>query len=253
MKALITGASSGIGMAMAEYLSSMGWELIVTGRNRNALCALAKRLKTPCEIIVMDLAEEGAPKRLYELCRGKNVDFLINNAGFGVFGRLEDADLDAELSLLRVNILATHTLTKLFLRDFKKRNSGRILNVASAAAFMPGPLFASYYASKAYVLRLSAAVREELRREGSRVSISVLCPGPVDTQFNKRAGVRFSINPASRAYVAKYGVDMALRRRFLIVPTLKMKLCVYGSMPVPDSLLAAIAYNVQKKKLGSNG
>lgn len=249
MKALITGASSGIGMSMAEYLSSMGWDLILTGRNEEALKKLAARLGTPCEIIALDLAEGNSPQRLYKFCQGKQIDFLINNAGFGLFGRFDSTDLDEELALLRVNIIAVHILTKLFLREFKKRGTGYILNVSSSAAFMPGPLLSSYYASKAYVLRLSEAVREELRRDGSRVSISVLCPGPVDTNFNSRAGVRFSIPPTSCAYVARYGVDMALRRRFLIIPTLRMKAATALAKLAPSRLTAALAYEIQKKKL----
>lgn len=249
MKALITGASSGIGMSMAEYLSSKGWELILTGRSRNALEKLASRLGTPCEIISLDLSKENAPIKLYEFCKGKNVNFLINNAGSGLFGKFEQTNLEDELSMLRVNIIAMHTLTKLFLKDYKEQNRGYILNVASSAAFMPGPLLSSYYASKSYIVRLSEAVREELRRDGSRVSISVLCPGPVDTNFNARAGVRFSIPPTPCDYVAKYGIDMALRRRFLIVPTLKMKLLVCCAKLMPSSAMAAITYEIQRKKL----
>lgn len=176
MKALITGATSGIGKAIAQELSRRGVSLILTGRNENALLQMQETLPVHTEIIALDLAENQAPFTLYEFCKNKHVDILVNNAGFGVFGEFTETALQEELELLQVNVRALHILTKLFLRDFKKRNFGRILNVASSAGFLTGPLFFSYYASKNYVVRLSLAIAEELRREKSRVTISILCP-----------------------------------------------------------------------------
>ncbi len=249
MVALITGASSGIGRDMAIYLGELGWDLILVGRNEEKLKHTASRISTKTKLITIDLAQSGAPQRLYKLCHGIKVDFLINNAGFGLFGEFDKSDLDAELELIDVNIKAVHILTKLFLRDFKKNNSGRILNVASSAAFMPGPLLASYYASKAYVLRLSCAIAEELKRCGSKVSISVFCPGPVDTNFNNRAGVVFSVPPISSDYAARYAVDGALKRRLVIIPTAKMKFCCAFAPIVPTKLLTKAVYHIQKKKI----
>ena len=160
MKALITGATSGIGKAIAQELSRRGVSLILTGRNENALLQMQETLPVHTEIIALDLAENQAPFTLYEFCKNKHVDILVNNAGFGVFGEFTETALQEELELLQVNVRALHILTKLFLRDFKKRNFGRILNVASSAGFLTGPLFSSYYASKNYVVRLSLAIAE---------------------------------------------------------------------------------------------
>lgn len=248
MKALITGASSGIGRDMARYLSSLGWELILTARNYESMKKLSQELKTDVRIIPLDLADEKSVFELYDRCRSQSVDLLVNNAGYGIFGEFDKTDLKSELDLINVNIKAVHILTKLFLRDFKKRNSGRILNVASSAGFMTGPLLSSYYASKNYVVRLSLAIYEELRRSGSNVKISIFCPGPVNTNFNERAGVSFGVKPISSEFAAKYAVDKCLAGKTIIIPTLDMKLGIFGTRLVPQKLISAIAYNIQKKK-----
>ncbi|MDE6101787.1 MAG: SDR family NAD(P)-dependent oxidoreductase, partial [Ruminococcus sp.] len=141
----------------------------------------------------------------------------------------------------------------LFLRDFKKQNSGFILNVASVAGFMTGPLLSSYYASKNYVLRLSLAIAEELRRERSNVTITVLCPGPVNTNFNNRAGVNFSVKPISPEYAAEYGLKKLFQGKCLAVPSLTAKACAFGQRFVPYKLLSAITYNVQCAKKTPDG
>lgn len=248
MKVLITGASSGIGRDMARYLSSKGAELILVSRNTQKLEQLKKSLKTRAEIIPCNLADENEVFELYNKCRSKNIDFLINNAGYGLFGEFDKTDLCDELDMINVNIKALHILTKLFLRDFRKRDHGRILNVASSAGFMTGPLMSSYYASKNYVVRLTLAIREELRRAGSNVKISVFCPGPVDTNFNNRAGVVFSVKSITSEYAAKYAIDKCFSGKAVIVPTLEMKLGIIGSKLVPDGLLSAVAYNIQYSK-----
>ena len=176
------------------------------------------------------------------------VDILVNNAGFGVFGEFTETALQEELELLQVNVRALHILTKLFLRDFKKRNFGRILNVASSAGFLTGPLFSSYYASKNYVVRLSLAIAEELRREKSRVTISILCPGPVDTGFNDRAGVQFRVKALTPEAVAKEAVFGLLTGKLLIIPGMMMRVGVAASKLVPEKLLSRILYHVQAAK-----
>lgn len=248
MKVLITGASSGIGRDMARYLSEKGFDLVLTARNMEKLEALKKTLKTDVEIIYSDLSEENAPFLLYKKCRNKNIDFLINNAGYGMFGEFDKTDIMAELNMINVNIRATHILTKLFLKDFKRRNYGMILNIASSAGFMTGPLMSTYYATKNYVLRLSMAIYEELRRSGSNVKISVFCPGPVDTDFNNRAGVSFSVKSISSEYAAKYAIDKCLSGKTMIIPSVQMKLGVFGTRLVPQKLLSAITYNIQHNK-----
>lgn len=248
MKALITGATSGIGKAIAQELSRKGWSLILTGRSETALEELKETLPVPVETIALDLAENQAPFTLYEFCKGKHVDMLVNNAGFGVYGAFTDTALQDELELIQVNIRALHILTKLFLRDFKKRNSGRILNVASSAGFLTGPLFSSYYASKNYVVRLSLAIAEELRREKSRVTISILCPGPVDTGFNDRAGVQFRVKALTPEAVAKEAVFSAITGKLLIIPGLMMRMGIAASHLVPEQVLSRILYHVQAAK-----
>ena len=165
MKALITGASSGIGREMAKYLATMGHELILAGRDKDALEELQNELDIESQIVIIDLSDEKKVKELYVLMRNENIDILINNAGFGDFGKFYETDINRELEMINTNIKAVHILTKVFLRDMKKRNSGYILNVASIAAFGPGPLMATYYATKAYVNNLTEAIYEELRRE----------------------------------------------------------------------------------------
>lgn len=249
MKTLITGATSGIGMSMAKYLCSMGWELVLTGRNKNALEKLKSELNTNVYIIPADLSEKEEVFKVYHYCKLHDIDMLINNAGYGIFGRFDETDIEDELNMLNVNITALHILTKLFLRDFKKKNRGIILNVASSAGFMTGPLLSSYYASKNYVVRLSLAIAQELKKTKSKVRISIFCPGPVDTNFNNRAGVVFSVKPISADFAAKYAIDNALSGRTVIIPTFKMKLGVLGAKLAPEKILSSVTYTIQKKKL----
>ena len=162
MRALITGASSGIGRDIARELDKRGYDLILVARDKEKLEETKKTLKGKVEIIAMDLESSQNCKELYE--KVKDIDILINNAGFGVFGNFVDTDLDKEISLINTNITAVHILTKLYLQDMVKKNKGHILNVASIAGFMPGPLMEAYYASKAYVVRLSEGIRAELKK-----------------------------------------------------------------------------------------
>jgi hypothetical protein len=253
MKALITGATSGIGQSIARNLSKRGWALILTGRNEKVLKELKQELDTDTEIIAADISDKQQVYKVYEFCRGKSVDMLVNNAGYGIFGRFDETNLDDELNMINVNITALHILTKLFLRDFKKRNSGIILNVASSAGFLTGPLLSSYYASKNYVVRLSLAIAEELRRDKSKVSVTILCPGPVDTNFNNRAGVSFSMKPVSPEYIAEYAINAALSGKLIALPTLSVKAGVFASRFVPHKLMSAVTYNIQKKKKADTG
>ncbi|WP_303835463.1 SDR family oxidoreductase [Ruminococcus flavefaciens] len=253
MKALITGATSGIGQSFAAKLAKRGWSLILTGRNEEKLREMKKSLGGNIEIIAADLAKKEDVFRVYEFCRGKDVDMLINNAGYGLFGKFEDTDLEDEINMINVNITALHILTKLFLRDFKKRDHGTILNVASAAGFMSGPLMAAYYGSKNYVLKLSLAIWEELRRDRSNVKITVLCPGPVDTNFNNRAGVSFSVKPITADQAAEYALKKALNGKLFAIPGLTVKLGTIAPRFVPQKMLAAVVYNIQKAKKTSDG
>lgn len=248
MKALITGASSGIGYEIAKYLSKKGYDIIAVARNRKALENLKKEIKTDTQIVCLDLSKHQNCLKLYDMVKEENIDVLINNAGFGMFGNFDNLDLNREIDMINVNILACDILTKLFLKSMKKRNSGYILNVGSIAGFMPGPLMSSYYASKSYVVKLTQAIRKELKKSKSRVSVSVLCPGPVNTNFNNSAGVKFAVKPLSSKYVAKYAIDMMFKKKLIIVPGFTIKLARFFSKFTPDNILSEFVYYIQTKK-----
>ena len=251
MTALITGASSGIGRDIARRLGKMGVRLIISGRNLENLKELRKEIgEKRVKIITADISDRKECFRLYREASKYNVDILINNAGFGLYGSFSETSLDRELNMIDVNITSVHILTKLFLRDFRKQNKGYILNVASSAGFMPGPLMATYYASKNYIVRLTEAVREELRAEESNVYIGAFCPGPVNTNFNQTAGVRFALNGISSEYAAKCAVDGMFARKALIIPTATMKAGVLVSKLIPATLLSMITRHFQMKKSG---
>ncbi len=249
MTALVTGASSGIGRDIARKLGSMGVRLIITGRDRKSLENLrqeigARRVK----VITADISRRDECLRLYREASAYGVDILVNNAGFGLYGKFSVTELDRELDMIDVNVGAVHILTKLFLRDFSARDKGYILNVASIAGFMPGPLMATYYATKNYVVRLTEAVREELRCQRSGVYIGAFCPGPVDTHFNSTAGVKFALRGISSEYAAECAVRGMFARKALILPTPSVKAAVIASRFIPDMLLAAVTRLFQSRK-----
>ena len=250
MKALITGASSGIGRDMARVLAKKGYNLILVARDEQKLKELAEELskedKIETQVISMDLSIEQNCIDLHKSV--KDVDILINNAGFGDCGNFTHTNLNKELIMIKTNIIAYHILTKLYLVDMKAKNSGKILNVASIAGFMPGPLMATYYSSKAYVVRLSEAIREELRRKNSNVKLSILCPGPVNTNFNNVADVNFKAKSLSSEYVAQYAVNEMLKGKFYIVPGAQIKCLRFIAKIVPNNIIAKFAYKVQERK-----
>lgn len=252
MKALVTGASSGIGRDMARYLGSKHYDLIITARRTNRLLELKKEIEEKhgvnVRVITCDVADEKQCRGLYEQTKNDGVDMLINNAGFGIHGKFSEIDLDRELNLIDTNIRAVHILTKLFLKDFIKKDSGCILNVASSAGFLAGPLLSSYYASKNYVVRLTQGIYEELRREKSNVKISALCPGPVKTEFDKVANVKFAMDGVSSEYVAKYAIDRALKGKMIIIPGMLMKLSKFCERFISEKAVTKISYNIQKRK-----
>ena len=195
---------------------------------------------------VKDLSDEENCISLYE--ENKDIDILVNNAGFGVFGEFTKTDIQKELNLIKTNVIAVHILTKLYLKDMVEKNSGKILNVSSIAGSMPGPLMCAYYSSKAYVLRLSEGIREELNKKKSNVKISVLQPGPVNTNFNNVAGVKFNLSSKSSEYVAKYAVKNFQKGKFNIVPGFMIKCAKFMSKITPDFIVAKICYHMQEKK-----
>ena len=249
MKALITGASSGIGLDMARYLSTKKWELILVARNKEKLEEIQEQLPTKVTIIVADLSNEQRVKDLYVIAKKENVDVLINNAGLGDFGYLTDTDINKDLELINTNIKALHILTKYMVREMETKDTDTyILNVASAAAFQPGPLMSTYYATKSYVYQLTEALYYEEKVKKSKVHVSVLCPGPVDTNFNNVANVKFSVKPLKSTYVAKYAIDKMLEGKLLIIPGFKMKCAKFFGRFVSDKAMLRMTYNIQKRK-----
>lgn len=247
MKALITGASSGIGRDMARYLSSLGYDLVIVARRENLLEELKKDLKTNVEIECMDVSLEENCKKLVE--KHPDVDILINNAGFGKFGEFINIDINEEVNMINTNVVAVQILTKLYLKKMQERNRGNILNVASVAGLLPGgPLMATYYATKSYIVSLTRAISEELKIKKSSVKISALCPGPVKTNFDNVANVKFALNGLTSEYVAKYGVDQMLKNKKIIIPGFSVKLLAILSKFSPSNLVLYMTYKQQKAK-----
>lgn len=278
MWALVTGASSGIGRDMARYLYSLGYSLILVARNQDGLEAVKSELeeklnlvkinatlstdndkskeekniefskKQQISVIPKDLSKKEECMELYAETRHISLDLLVNNAGFGVFGEFAETDLEKEVNLINTNITAVHILTKLYLKDMIKKNSGHILNVSSIAGMEPGPLMAAYYASKAYVIKLSRAINKEIKKKKANVKISILCPGPVDTNFNNVAKVVFKAPSMPSEKVAKYGIDKALKGKLIIIPGVLNKSVRFFSKIIPDCILESAAYHIQRRK-----
>lgn len=249
MKALVTGASSGIGRDMAKYLSKLGYDIIAVARDENKLNELKNELSTEVKAIAVDLENADACRELYNTVRNDNIDILVNNAGFGEFGEFTTTNLDKEISMINTNITAVHILTKLFLKDMVKKDKGYILNVASIAGFMPGPLMATYYSTKSYIVRLTQSIYTELKKKKSNVSISALCPGPVNTNFNNVAGVKFNLQSMSSEYVAKYGINKMFKRKLIILPGLKIKCARFLAKISPEKISSRVCYHMQRKKM----
>lgn len=249
MRALISGASNGLGRDFAFKLADKGYDLVLVARSEEKLDHIQNDLKDKVNVVteVMDLSIKDNVYKLYEKYKG-SIDLLINNAGSGECGLFTKTSLDNELNMIDLNIISLHILTKLFLSDFVKVDKGQILNVASLAAFEPGPLMATYYSTKSYVYNLTMAIYEELRRKKSHVKISVLCPGPTDTGFNTRAKVNFGVKSLTSDYVTSYTIKKLKRNKLLIVPSFRMKMAVFGVRLMPRKLLLKVIYNIQERK-----
>ena len=248
MKALLSGASSGIGKDMAIYLDSLGYELLLVARGEDKLKELCNQLKN-AKYYVYDLSKAENCYKLYEEVKDEDIDLVINNAGFGLFGYFDETDLDRELEMIDVNIKSVHILTKLFLKDMVKKDRGRILTTASSAGFYAGPYLNTYYATKNYVLKLMMGIYEELRVRKSNVHVSVLCPGPVETNFNNVAGGKFATKGLDSKYVAKYAIDKTLKNKLIIIPGTMMKLGVFFSRFLPYKTSLKMVYKIQQNKV----
>ena len=246
MQAVITGASSGIGRDMAILLAQRGYDLILVARRRERLEEL--NLPTKTKIFCYDLSKEEEVYAFYGEIASEPIDILINNAGFGLFGDFLHTSLEKEMGMLSVNVRAVHILTKLFLEKFCAENHGFLMNVSSSAAFYSAPMLSAYYASKAYVYRLTMGIYEELRQQKSGVCVSVLCPGPVKTEFDDVANVKFSLKGMESKAVAEYAIRKMFQKQTVIIPGLTMKLGKFFSRFVPEKLLLRLLYRIQKKK-----
>lgn len=246
MKALITGASSGIGLEIARELSMRGYDLIVVARSKDKLLKFKEELKTSVLVYEYDLSVMENCYSLYDNVKDMEVDIVINNAGFGDFGDYRADNLDKEMNMIDLNVKCLHILTKLFVNNC---NTKYIMNVASSAGLMKGgPLMSCYYGTKSYVCNYTLAVYEELRRNKSDKHICILCPGPVDTGFNKRANVKFNLNSLSAPYVAKYAIKEMFKNKLIIIPGLSVKLGIFATRFLPTKVLLRITYNIQKRK-----
>lgn len=256
LTAVVTGASGGIGLELAKQFAAHGHDLVVTSRHRDPLEAVAGTIEgkfgVKVTVIPDDLTDPAAPQRLFDAIRAENVNvhFLVNNAGVGLGGEFADTDITRELELIQINITALTHLTKLFLPAMLKRKSGRILNVASIAAFQPGPLMAVYYASKAYVLSFSEALDEELRNSG--VGVTCLCPGATDTNFAEMARVSnsklFAKVTAKADHVAKVGYEAMMKGERVVIVGLGNKAIVQAERFAPRNLITRFVRKAQENR-----
>lgn len=254
---LITGPTAGIGYELAKLFAKDGHELILVARNKQRLDEIKekfeKRYSVPVKIIDKDLSKPSAPQEIFDVLKkdSQPVDILVNNAGFGNYGFFSETDLQAELEMIQLNIASLTHLTKLFLKPMIRNGSGRILNVASTAAFQPGPLMAVYYASKAYVLSFSEALANELN--GTGVTVTALCPGPTRTEFQKRAEIEgtplVSGNLIMDAEtVAKEGYQALMKGKAVIIPGFKNKAIVFSVRLSPRAFVTKMVRSIQERK-----
>lgn len=255
--ALITGASSGIGRELALLAAKDRLDLVLVARSRERLQGLADELSArygvTAEVVVADLSEPGAAERVFQAARGRNraIDVVVNNAGLGVHGLFAETSAERELETIAVNVVALTELTKHCVPGMIERGRGRILNVASTAAFQPGPLMAVYYATKAYVLSFTEALAEEL--EGTGVTATALCPGPTRTEFQERAGfgdVPLLKGPLVKdaASVAEAGWDGAKRGKRVVIPGFANRVLALGARLSPRRLTTKIARRLQENR-----
>lgn len=253
--ALITGASTGIGYELAQLMAADGFALALVARDAARLAeraaSLEKQFRVPVRVLPRDLSHPAAPREIFDRLQRDNfpVSVLVNNAGFGVFGRFAETDLAKELPMLETNMAAPVQLTKLFLKPMLARHEGRILNVASTASFQPGPWLSLYSASKAFLFSFSCALNAELR--GTGVSVTVLCPGGTRTEFQDRAGMRHKkglFGPMSARSVAEIGYHAMLRGRPIVVAGWLNKLMVFASRRAPVMWTARIAASLNQNR-----
>lgn len=246
---MITGASGGIGLELARIFAEQGYALVLVARNRERLEEIAVELKpTPVQVLAKDLALVGAAEGIHR--EVPKVDVLVNNAGYGVYGPFVKTPLDDELGMLQLNMTALVVLTKLYLPAMVAAKNGKILNVASTAAFQPGPLMALYYATKAFVLSFSEAIGNEL--EGTGVTVTALCPGPTATGFQARTKLEKSrlikrMKVMDARTVAEAGYRGLMAGKPVVIPGLMNKLLAQSVRFSPRVLVTKIARMMQEE------
>jgi uncharacterized protein len=253
--ALITGASAGIGWALAQVMAAEGHDLVLTARRQVRLEALAKEVSQhgiKAHVWPDDLSDADAPRRLHDRAKAEGiaVDILINNAGFGARGPFDTLSLDRQLEMIAVNVTALTALTHLFLQDMRQRGHGRILNVASIAGFQPGPFLAVYYATKGYDYLFTEALAEELN--GSSITASCLFPGVTDTEWHSVAGTKDTrlgrMGGMSAETVARIAYDGLMAGRRTIIPGLHNKASALAVKIAPRRLLTYIIARLQSQQ-----
>jgi hypothetical protein len=252
--ALVTGASGGIGRVFAVKLAREGYDVVVAARSKGKLEEVAKEIEghgVRGVVIESDLSKPEAPSALFDAVRkeGLQVDVLINNAGFATYGRFDSIEVEKELAMINLNVAALVHLTRLFLPEMVARKRGRIVNVASTAAFQPGPLMANYYASKAYVLHFSEAISNEL--EGTGVTVTALCPGPTASGFQERAGMEDVKLVKSGLMSAEKVVDIGykgmLKGKPVVIPGFKNKMLAQSTRFFPRKMTVKVVRNMQSE------
>lgn len=247
--AVVTGGASGIGLEFVKLLISDNYKVFVVDNSKKNLSELSSKLKLKdIESIHQDLSKTDSPEKLYKILKKENIDVLINNAGFGTFGKFYKTDWKKEKDMINLHVLNTTYLTKLFLRDMIKKNEGKILNIASVAAFQPGPLMSLYYATKAYILHFTEAISNEVKDKN--ISISVLCPGQTKTNFQKNVSSKrnkINFNTASPVKVAKYGYESLKKNVTISVPGFWNNLIVFLVRILPRSTSTSIVRYIQEK------
>ncbi len=255
--ALITGASSGIGYELTQLFARDGYGVVMVARDEKRLLGAAAKImessNVPIKTIAIDLALPGAPFQLYQDLKrdNYNIEYLVNNAGFGGSGKFAETDWDYENMMIQVNIVALSQLTKLFLKDMAARNSGRIMNLASIAGFQAGPLMSVYYATKSYVLLFSEALANEMK--GTGISITALCPGPTRTEFQSTAGVEKarlfrSIMVMSAEKVAKIGYKGMMAGKTVVIPGILNKIMIESERISPRKMVTSISRFLTEKR-----
>ena len=256
MNALITGASGGIGLELTRVFAAHKHDVVLVARSEGKLRELARECETSgvrAHVIAADLAQPGGPRAVVDAAAGLglDIDVLVNNAGFGVYGRFADTPAAKELESIQVNVVALTELTKRFLPGMLSRKSGRVLNVASTAGFLPGPLMAVYYATKAYVVSFSEAIANEL--EGTGVTVTVLCPGPTATGFQAAARLETSrivslLRKATSQSVAEAGYEAVMAGQVVCIPGASNKLSALAPRLLPRAIIRKVVRAIQEPR-----